>query len=148
MYYGYTSMATLPFLTIGFVWVMVVCGGFGAAFFVGSRSGGRAAERFIKRWTSVSTLGAAAIIGWALLDGQLQAFFKSFGVGPFIEIGVLAFGLIGIMWFMAVQYANGRIALDETFGSKQVRDEAKRQAIQAQQEHYVRAHEHANKDEE
>ena len=140
MYFGFQSISDFSFIGIGFLAVALGAMGFVLAFILGPSQGGRTALRFTRVWAAVVVLLIASVILYAVLDGQWRLFLLLFGFGPLLEMGVLSFGWIVIMWFMAHQYSVGRITLDEKFGSsKQLRKEAIEAARQAQQEVYRKA---------
>lgn len=136
MNYGYQAMATLPFLTIGFICVALGALGFGITFALGPIKGGRFALKFSRVWAALTGVAISLTALFAYFTGQLTIFLKSYGYSPLLEMVVLAAGWIVIMWFMATQYATGRIALDEKFGTKENRAKAIEDAKHAQQEHY------------
>jgi len=116
MYFGYQSIGEFSFITIGFYLVMIGALGFGITFLIGRSNGGRAALRFTRRWAAGLAASILAVILFAFVSGQWRRFLIEFGPSPLVEIGVLAGGWILIMWFMATQYALGRIDLDDTYG--------------------------------
>lgn len=137
MYFGFESMSEFSFLTIGFIVVSVGSMGYVVAFILGATRSGRAALKFTHLWTGVFLVALLVTVVFAIIDQQWALFFKVYGIGPMLEMGVLAFGWGIIMWFMALQYSIGRITLDEKFGgSKMRRRAAIEQAKQAQQEAY------------
>jgi len=116
MYFGFQSMTEFPFLTVGFFLTMVGALGFGAAFMLGLYKGGLAALKFTRIWVYLIAAALIFTVVYAMVSGQWKLFLIEFGFGPLVEMGVLAVGFIAIMWFMAYQYAMGRIDLDERFG--------------------------------
>jgi len=116
MYFGFQALSQFSFVTIGFYLTMIGAFGFCLAFLIGRSTGGRDALRFT-RWWALAVLGSIlATILFAVLAGQWSRFLIEYGVGPLAEMGVLAAGWLLIMWFMATQYALGRIDLDDKFG--------------------------------
>ncbi|MCL2024639.1 MAG: hypothetical protein FWG78_02520 [Coriobacteriia bacterium] len=113
MNYGYQGMAELAFLLAGFLVVAIGAMGFIAAFAIGATKGGRAAKRFTVVWAYLLLGAVIAVAVYALTSGELGTFLYQFGVAPLAQMVVLAFGWTFIMGFMAIQYSNGRIALDE-----------------------------------
>jgi hypothetical protein len=116
MYFGFQSMTEFSFITIGFIIVMAGALGFGIAFAIGRATGGREALRFTRWWALAIAAALAATVLFAAVTRQWSLFLLDFGAGPLIEMGVLAAGWLLIMWFMATQYAIGRIDLDDRFG--------------------------------
>ncbi|MCL2818472.1 MAG: hypothetical protein FWD41_01890 [Actinomycetia bacterium] len=118
MYFGLESISDFPFVSVGFLFVMTGALGYGATYALGLTRGGRAALKFSRLWTlwTAATLGATVL--YAVLSTQWSLFIREFGYGPLIEMAVLAVGFLLIMWFMATQYARGRIDLDERFGKR------------------------------
>jgi Zn-dependent protease with chaperone function len=140
MYFGLQSLSDFPFVTVGFFIVAIGAMGFVATFILGPSKGGHAALKFSRIWAVIVVTSVVSVVLYALATLQWQKFLRVFGFGPLLEMGVLAFGWIIIMWFMATQYAIGRITLDEKFGSsKELRKQLIEQARQAQYEVYRRA---------
>lgn len=139
MNYGYLGMSTMLFLQLGFVWVTLCALAYTGAFLIGPRKGGHTALKYTNLLTIVFIAGLAAIAGVGYLSGDLERFLVSWGIAPLLEMSILAFGWVGVMWFMAVQYGRGRIALDERFGSVERRRAAMQAAKEAQQRVYAQA---------
>jgi len=142
MYFGLQTISDFTFVSIGFLFVATGAMGFVTTFFLGSSKGGRTALAFSRIWAVWVILSLIGTIIYAIASGQWTLFLRVFGWGPLIEMSVLAFGWIAIFWFMATQYAIGRINLDEKFfGSKERREEIIEEAKRAQREVYRRAKE-------
>jgi uncharacterized membrane protein len=140
VYFGNMSMSGYLFLKLGLVWVLgVSLLGFSGAFVVGWRRGGRAAERYTKVTLAVFLTVLLLIAIYALLSTELTRFLGTFGPAPLLEMLIMAFGCVFIMWFMATQYSRSRIAIDERFGSKEALTAAKETAKRAQQEAFCQA---------
>jgi Zn-dependent protease with chaperone function len=141
MHHGFQSISDFSFLTVGFVVVAIGAMGFIGSFILGPRRGGHVALAFSRIWAVLTGVSLILTIAYAMISNQWTPFLERYGFSPLIQMGVLAFGWIFIMWFMATQYAVGRITLDEKFGgSKQRRKEAIEQAKDAQYEAYHTAH--------
>jgi len=142
MYFGLQSISEFSFVSWGFALVSSGAIGFVITFFLGPSKGGRVALAFSRIWAGWVALSLVAVIIYAVISGQWTLFTETFGWSPLIEMAVLAFGWIVIFWFMATQYAIGRISLDERFfGSVERRKEVIEEAKRAQQEVFRRARE-------
>lgn len=107
MYFGMTALSRFGFIGAGF-WVVIVVGfGLGLVYVVGSNRGRMAAQLWMSTCMLLLAVGGIADIVWALLSGQWRAFMVQFGIGPLLEMLVLAALFIGTMWFMAVRYISG-----------------------------------------
>lgn len=107
MYFGYAGLARYSFLAIGF-WVVMVSGvAFALVFAVGPTRGKRAARTWTDLCVALTLIGGVADIAWAVLSGEWRSFVANYGVGPIVEMLVLAALFLGTMWFMAIRYTEG-----------------------------------------
>ncbi|MCL2679922.1 MAG: hypothetical protein FWF11_00370 [Coriobacteriia bacterium] len=116
---GFAGMASFHFILIGFVWVVGCAILFAGAYLVGARNGGRAAAKYTVLMTWIFLGGIIVIAAYAFISQEIQGFIETYNYSILIELVLLAMGCVWIMWFMATQYARGRIAIDERFGSKE-----------------------------
>jgi len=107
VYFGYTGLSRFTFLALGF-WVVMVAGiAFALVYGVGSTRGKRAARMWTDSCVAFSVLGAAGVIAWAWVTGELPAFLATYGFDPLGEMAVLAVLFLSTMWFMAIRYTEG-----------------------------------------
>ncbi|MCL2379933.1 MAG: hypothetical protein FWC81_04025 [Coriobacteriia bacterium] len=117
--YGYAEMMGFFFIQVGLVWVVGCTLLLAGAYLAGSRKGGRAAAKYTALMTWIFLLGMLAIVGISFFTQDIQRFIEIYNYSILVEMVLLAMGCVWIMWFMATQYARGRIAIDERFGSKE-----------------------------
>lgn len=109
MYFGYLQMWRYTFVPVGFAIVMATFVALALVYAVGSARGGRAARRYVTI-VSLAFLAASALdLLWGLMSGHLGGFIGAYGLGPLIEMAVLAALCIGSMWFMASAYVAGKM---------------------------------------
>lgn len=107
MYFGLSRLPLYPFVGVGFVAVMVIGIALGLVYAVGAAKGRLAAMRYTNVCVyALVALGVVDVV-WASLSGQLAPFMSEIGVGPLVEMLVLAGMFIFSMWFMAMRYVQG-----------------------------------------
>jgi hypothetical protein len=104
---GYAQLSRFSFIGAGFWIVMVVGAAFVLVYAVGASRGKRAARVWTDACVAGLLIGAAVDIAWAVFSGEGRRFLEAFGVGPLLEMSVLAALFLGTMWFMAIRYTDG-----------------------------------------
>jgi hypothetical protein len=104
---GYAGLTRYSFLSAGFWVVMVAAFAFTLVFAVGLTRGKRAARLWVSLCVALVVLGGIAVMLWAVTTGEWRSFMLSYGAGPLFEMAMLAFLLLGILWFLAIRYTGG-----------------------------------------
>lgn len=112
MHFGFESMATLSFVPIGFVIVTVASLALGCVYAVGAARGGDAARAYTRACAVLFVMAIAGDLVFAVSGGQWTRFMQWFGLGPLVELALLAFMWVATMWLMAFSYSTGKARED------------------------------------
>jgi hypothetical protein len=107
MYFGYAGLSSYGFLAAGFWVVMVVAVGLGLVYVVGSARGKASAQSWVNLCMTALVVGILADGAWAWFSGQWDRFIRNYGFSTLLEMLLLAFLLLFVMWFMAIRYVQG-----------------------------------------